>query len=33
MWLPHYPISSIPIIALDMLVIWALLLDGRDYTR
>ena len=33
MWLPHYPIWSILIIAVDVLVIWALTAHGRDITR
>ena len=30
MWLPYYPIWSLLIIALDVLVIWALTAHGRD---
>ena len=30
MWLPYYPIWSLLIIALDVLVIWALTVHGRD---
>ena len=33
MWLPYYPIWSLIIIALDVLVIWALSVHGRDYAR
>ena len=33
MWLPYYPIWSILIIAVDVLVIWALTAHGRDITR
>jgi len=33
MWLPYYPIWSLVIIALDVLVIWALSVHGRDYAR
>ena len=33
MWLPHYPIWSLIIIALDVLVIWALSVHGRDFAR
>ena len=33
MWLPYYPIWSLIIIALDVLVIWALAAHGRDYAR
>ena len=33
MWLPYYPIWSLIIIALDVLVIWALSAHGRDYAR
>jgi hypothetical protein len=30
MWLPYYPIWSLLIIALDVFVIWALTVHGRD---
>ena len=30
LWLPYYPIWSIVIIALDVAVIWALTIHGRD---
>ena len=30
MWLPYYPIWSLLVIALDVLVIWALTFHGRD---
>ncbi len=30
MWLPYYPIWSLLIIALDVLVIWALIAHGRE---
>ena len=33
MWLPYYPVWSILIIAVDVLVIWALTAHGRDITR
>ena len=33
MWLPYYPIWSLVIIALDVLVIWALSVHGRDFSR
>lgn len=33
MWLPYYPIWSLIIIALDVLVIWALSVHGRDFAR
>ncbi len=33
MWLPYYPIWSILIISLDVLVIWALSVHGRDIVR
>ena len=33
MWLPYYPIWSLLIIALDVLVIWALSVQGRDFAR
>ena len=29
-WLPYYPVWGIIIIALDVFVIWALTLHGRD---
>ena len=29
-WLPYYPFWAIVIIALDVFVIWALTLHGRD---
>ena len=29
-WLPYYPLWSILIIALDVFVIWAVILHGRD---
>ena len=29
-WLPYYPVWSIAIIALDVFVIWAAILHGRD---
>ena len=29
MWLPHYPIWSLVIIALDVFVIWAAIVHGR----
>ena len=32
-WLPHTPVWSILIIALDVLIIWALTAHGRDITR
>ena len=32
MWLPYYPIWSLIIIALDVLVIWALSVHGRDFS-
>jgi hypothetical protein len=32
MWLPYYPIWSLLIIALDVFVIWALAVHGRDIT-
>ena len=31
MWLPYYPIWSLVIIALDVLVIWALAVHGREF--
>lgn len=33
MWLPYYPIWSMLIIALDVVVIWALTAHGRDIAR
>ena len=33
MWLPYYPIWSLLVIALDVLVIWALSVHGREYAR
>ena len=30
MWLPYYPVWSIVIIALDVAIIWALTVHGRD---
>lgn len=32
-WLPYYPVWSILIIALNVVVIWALTVRGRDVTR
>lgn len=32
-WLPYYPIWAIAIIALDVFVIWALTVHGRDITN
>lgn len=31
-WLPYYPVWSLIIIALDVFVIWALTVHGRDIT-
>jgi hypothetical protein len=33
MWLPNYPVWGLIIIALDMTVIWALSVHGREFTR
>lgn len=33
MWLPYYPLWSMLIIALDVVVIWALTAHGRDIAR
>jgi len=33
MWLPYYPVWALIIIALDVMVIWALSVHGRDVTR
>ena len=33
MWLPYYPIWSVLIITLDVVVIWALVAHGRDISR
>lgn len=32
MWLPYYPFWALAILALDIAVIWALTLHGRDIT-
>ncbi len=32
-WLPYYPIYSLLIITMDVLVIWALTAHGRDVTQ
>ena len=32
-WLPYYPVWSVLIIALNVFVIWALTVRGRDVTR
>ena len=32
-WLPYYPLWSMLIIAMDVLVIWAVTAQGRDITR
>ncbi|NUU19682.1 hypothetical protein HP550_20765 [Cellulomonas humilata] len=29
-WLPYYPVWSVVIIAIDVLVVWALTVHGRD---
>jgi len=31
-WLPYYPVWALVVIALDVLVIWALTIHGRDVT-
>ena len=33
MWLPYYPVWGLIIIALDVMVIWALSVHGREFTR
>ena len=33
MWLPYYPLWSITIITLNVFVIWALTVHGRDITQ
>ena len=33
MWLPYYPVWGIVVIALDVFVIWALTVHGRDVAR
>ena len=33
MWLPYYPVWSMLIIALDVFVIWALTVHGRDIAK
>jgi len=32
-WLPHYPVWGLVIIALDVFVIWALTVHGRDVIK
>lgn len=32
-WLPYYPVWSLLLMALDVLVIWAVTAHGRDITR
>ncbi len=32
MWLPYYPVWSLLIIALDVVVIWALAVHGREFS-
>jgi hypothetical protein len=33
LWLPYYPLWAVLIIALDVFVIWALTVHGRDITN
>ncbi len=33
MWLPYYPVWSLVIIALDVVVIWALVAHGREWAE
>ena len=33
LWLPYYPVWSVIVITLNVLVIWALTAHGRDITR
>lgn len=33
LWLPHYPVWSLTVIAFDVFVIWALVVHGRDVAR
>jgi len=33
MWLPYYPVWAVVIIALDIAIIWALTMHGRDLSR
>ena len=33
MWLPYYPVWSMLIIALDVFIIWALTVHGRDVAK
>ena len=33
LWLPYYPIWAVLVIALDIAVIWALTMHGRDIAR
>jgi len=30
LWLPHYPVWAVTVIAIDVAVIWALTAHGRD---
>ena len=32
-WMPHYPVWSLTVIAFDVFVIWAVLAHGRDVAR
>lgn len=33
MWMPYYPIWSLTVIAFDLLVIWAVVMHGREGAR
>ena len=33
LWLPYYPVWAIAIITLDVFIIWALTVHGRDITK
>lgn len=33
LWIPHYPVWSLTVIAFDVFVIWALVVHGRDVAR
>jgi hypothetical protein len=33
MWLPYYPVWAVVIIALDVAIVWALTMHGRDLSK
>ncbi|MGV1007260.1 MAG: DUF7144 family membrane protein [Dermatophilaceae bacterium] len=33
LWLPHYPVWSVLVIAVDIMIIWALAAHGRQFER